>query len=175
MIDWYCLCGCLICESPVGCWWLVVLMFNFLIWGYTYSWLWLRFAFAYIGCEGLRATRLMTSLFNASFPHSQCRQPFLCVWLTLSAKSLQLFPTLCDPVDCSLPGSSIHGIFQVRKLECFAILDSLWHLVFSLPEMLCLSCPGHSYSPSDSWSAYSVTTLFPWGMCVFPPMRSHCT
>ena len=29
----------------------------------------------------------------------------------------QLCPTLCDPVDCSPPGSSIHGIFQARVLE----------------------------------------------------------
>ena len=28
--------------------------------------------------------------------------------------------TLCDPMDCSLPGSSVHGIFQVRILEWFA-------------------------------------------------------
>ena len=30
-------------------------------------------------------------------------------------------PTLCDPVDCSLPGSSIHGILQARILERVAI------------------------------------------------------
>ena len=30
-------------------------------------------------------------------------------------------PTLYDPVDCSLPGSSIHGIFQARVLEWVAI------------------------------------------------------
>ena len=29
--------------------------------------------------------------------------------------------TLCDPVDCSPPGSSVHGVFQARVLECFAI------------------------------------------------------
>ena len=29
----------------------------------------------------------------------------------------QLCPTLCDPMDWSLPGSSIHGIFQARVLE----------------------------------------------------------
>ena len=29
----------------------------------------------------------------------------------------QLCPTLSDPMDCSLPGSSIHGIFQARVLE----------------------------------------------------------
>ena len=28
--------------------------------------------------------------------------------------------TLCDPMDCSLPGSSVHGILQVRILEWFA-------------------------------------------------------
>ena len=33
----------------------------------------------------------------------------------------QSCPTLCDPVDCNLPGSSIHGIFQARVLEWVAI------------------------------------------------------
>ena len=29
----------------------------------------------------------------------------------------QSCPTLCDPMNCSLPGSSVHGIFQARTLE----------------------------------------------------------
>ena len=33
----------------------------------------------------------------------------------------QLCPTLCNLIDCSLPGSSIHGIFQARVLEWVAI------------------------------------------------------
>ena len=33
----------------------------------------------------------------------------------------QLCPTLSDPMDCSLPGSSIHGIFQAIVLEWIAI------------------------------------------------------
>ena len=33
----------------------------------------------------------------------------------------QSCPTLCDPVDCSLPGSSLHGILQARILEWVAI------------------------------------------------------
>ena len=33
----------------------------------------------------------------------------------------QLCPTLCNPMDCSPPGSSIHGIFQARVLEWAAI------------------------------------------------------
>ena len=36
----------------------------------------------------------------------------------------QLCPTLCDPMDCSLPGSSVHGIFQARILEWVAIAFS---------------------------------------------------
>ena len=33
----------------------------------------------------------------------------------------QSCPTLCDPVDCSPPGSSVHGILQVRILEWVTI------------------------------------------------------
>ena len=36
----------------------------------------------------------------------------------------QLCPVLCDPMDCSLPGSSVHGIFQARVLEWGAIAFS---------------------------------------------------
>ena len=39
-------------------------------------------------------------------------------------KSLQLCPTLCDPMDCSPPGSSAHGILQGRILERVAMLSS---------------------------------------------------
>ena len=41
-----------------------------------------------------------------------------------AAKSLQSCPTLSDPMDCSLPGSSFHGIFQARVLEWVAIAFS---------------------------------------------------
>ena len=50
----------------------------------------------------------------------------------------QSCPTLSDPMDCSLPGSSIHGIFQARVLEWGAIAFSqetlVWcNLVLRLP------------------------------------------
>ena len=48
-----------------------------------------------------------------------------------AAKLLQSWPTLSDPMDCSLPGSSVHGIFQARVLEWGAIAFSNKH--FSLP------------------------------------------
>ena len=42
--------------------------------------------------------------------------------LTFSEKEVaQSCPTLSDPMDCSLPGSSAHGIFQARVLEWVAI------------------------------------------------------
>ena len=39
----------------------------------------------------------------------------------LRAKSLWLCPHLCDLMNCSLPGSSVHGILQARILEWVAI------------------------------------------------------
>ena len=37
--------------------------------------------------------------------------------ILLSLQRAQSCPTLCDPVDCSPPGSSVRGIFQARILE----------------------------------------------------------
>ena len=42
-------------------------------------------------------------------------------------KSLQSCPTLSDPMDCSLPGSSVHGIFQARVLE--------WGAIYLIPQI----------------------------------------
>ena len=44
--------------------------------------------------------------------------------LVCCAKSLKSCPTLCNPMDCSPPGSSVHGIFQARILERVAMLSS---------------------------------------------------
>ena len=41
-----------------------------------------------------------------------------CAWWAKDAKSC---PTLCNPLDCSLPGLSVHGISQARILEWVAI------------------------------------------------------
>ena len=52
--------------------------------------------------------------------------PFLlqCMKVKSESEVAQLYPTLSDPMDCSLPGSSIHGIFQARVLEWGAIAFS---------------------------------------------------
>ena len=39
----------------------------------------------------------------------------------MHAKLLQTCPTLCDPTDCSPPGSSVHGILQARELQWVAM------------------------------------------------------
>ena len=55
--------------------------------------------------------------------------PFLLLCMKLKSESevAQLCPTLHDPMDCSLPGSSAHGIFQARVLEWVAIAFSIFH------------------------------------------------
>ena len=42
---------------------------------------------------------------------------FILIYVLCSAKSLQSCPTLCDPRDCSSPGSFVHGVLQARILE----------------------------------------------------------
>ena len=47
---------------------------------------------------------------------------YSCVLVTQSC------PTLCDPIDCSPPGSSVYGIFRARILEWVAISFSWKHV-----------------------------------------------
>ena len=55
---------------------------------------------------------------------------FLLQYMKVKSESevAQSCPTLHDPMDCSLPGSSVHGIFQARVLEWGAIAFSAWPL-----------------------------------------------
>ena len=50
-----------------------------------------------------------------------CHFLLRCMKVKSESEVAQLCPTLQDPMDCSLPGSSIHGIFQARVLEWGAI------------------------------------------------------
>ena len=50
------------------------------------------------------------------------------------SEGAQSCPTLCDPMDCSLSGSSTHGIFQARVLEWGAIVFSV--LALRTPQIL---------------------------------------
>ena len=53
-----------------------------------------------------------------------CHFLLQCMKVKSQSEVAQLCPTLSDPMDCSLPGSSIHGIFQARVLEWGAIAFS---------------------------------------------------
>ena len=53
-----------------------------------------------------------------------CHFLLQCMKVKSESEVAQSYPTLCDPMDCSLPGSSIHGIFQARVLEWGAIAFS---------------------------------------------------
>ena len=54
-----------------------------------------------------------------------CLLNFMIWWLNVTnmyeSEVAQLCPTLCDPMDCSWPGFSVHGIFQAGVLEWVAI------------------------------------------------------
>ena len=65
-----------------------------------------------------------------------CHFLLQCMKVKSESEVTQSCPTLSDPMDCSPPGSSIHGIFQARVLEWGAIvrwiqlcssLSILWH------------------------------------------------
>ena len=54
-----------------------------------------------------------------------CHVLLQCMKVKSESEFTQLHPTLRNPMDCSLPGSSIHGIFQARVLEWVAIAFSI--------------------------------------------------
>ena len=65
---------------------------------------------------------LLLDLSHSFFSFSAIHHlPFLYLHVCMCAELLQLCPTLCDPMDCSPPGSSVRGIFQARILEWAAI------------------------------------------------------
>ena len=76
-----------------------------------------------------------------------------------AAKSLQSCPTLCNPMDCSLPGFSVPGILQARTLEWVAISFSnawKWKVkVKSLSRVWLLATPwttAYQFLPSMGFS-----------------------
>ena len=98
-------------------------------------------------------------------------------WPLLSAaaaKSLQSCPTLCDPRDCSPPGSRIPGILQARTLEWVAIAFSnawKWKVkVKSLSHVRLLTTPwtaayqappSMGFSRQEYWSGVPLPSLSP--------------
>ena len=72
-----------------------------------------------------------------------CLPPAACIVfknVCVCVKLLQLCLTLCDPVDCSLPGSSVRGILQARILEWLAMPSSR---IFPIQGSKCPLCLLH--------------------------------
>ena len=73
--------------------------------------------------------------------------------------------TLSDPMDCSLPGSSVHGIFQARVLEWGAIAFSIWTMgtvIFEvIVSLLCIHYLTYLSTPYKVWSLWWL--FFSWG------------
>ena len=78
-----------------------------------------------------------------------------------AAKSLQLCPTLCDPIDSSPPGSPVPGILKARTLEWVAIsfsMSKLWEMVKDREAW----CGGaHGVAKNWTWLSDCTTTKFP--------------
>ena len=80
--------------------------------------------------------------------------------MCVCAKSLQLCLTLCDPMDCSPPGSSVHGTLQARILEWVAMPFSRG-LSWPRIEPTSLMSPalaGEFFTASTTWEAQLIRT-----------------
>ena len=76
----------------------------------------------------------------------------------ICAKFLHSCPTLCDPMDCSPPSSSVQGILQARTLEWVAVPSSRgssWHRIKPRPLMSPASAGGF-FTTSATWEAATV-------------------
>ena len=65
-----------------------------------------------------------------------CHFLLQCMKVKSESEVTQSYPTLHNPMGCSLPGSSAHGIFQSRVLEWGAIAFSLLQVLSVLPTSL---------------------------------------
>ena len=88
-----------------------------------------------------------------------CHFLLQCMKVKSESEVAQLCPTPSDPMDCSLPGSSVHGIFQARVLEWVAI-------AFSEQMLRCCRCcwsgPPHPHS-ENHWvrvAVWQATTTY---------------
>ena len=89
-----------------------------------------------------------------------------------AAKSLQLCPTPCDPIDSSPLGSPVPGILQARILEWVAIFFSnAWMHAKSLQSSLTLGNPMDSSPPGSSVHRILQTRILEWVAISFPMVQ----
>ena len=90
----------------------------------------------------------------------------------------QSCPALCDPLDCSPPGSSIHGILQARTLEWGAISQKCISHSFGDGKYEIKAQKGPVWWEPSSWliaSALSVCSYWRkgWGIFLEPSLLAH--
>ena len=84
-----------------------------------------------------------------------CHFLLQCMKVKCEREVAQSCPTLSDPMDCSLPGSSTHGIFQARVLEWVAIAFSVGlHRTLQLQLLQCY------------WLGHRLGSLWYWMVCL---------
>ena len=97
-----------------------------------------------------------------------CHFLLQCMKMKSESEDAQSCPTLSDPMDCSLPGSSIHGIFQARVLVWVAIAFSATN-TNNLLSAKC--CAGLSSTPFCSRDGYTQSRQIE-ALGVMSPVRS---
>ena len=104
-----------------------------------------------------------------------CHFLLQCMKVKSESEATQSCPTLSDPVDCSPPSSSIHGILQARTLEWGAISFSnawKWKVkVKSLKSCPTLSDPVDCSPPGSSIHWICQAQVLEWGAIAFSKTR----
>ena len=100
-----------------------------------------------------------------------CHFLLQCMKVKSESEVAQSCPTLSDPMDCSLPGSSVHGIFQASVLEWGAIAFSAGNASGKEPACQCRSHRRYGFSP---WVGREDALRGAWQPTpVFLPGKSH--
>ena len=79
-----------------------------------------------------------------------CHFLLRCMKVKSESEVAQSCPTLSDPMNCSLPGSSVHGIFQARVLEWGAITFSMDYIVYGILQARILEWVAYPFSRGSS-------------------------
>ena len=96
-----------------------------------------------------------------------CHFLLQCLKVKSESEVTQLCPTLSDPMDCSLPDSSIRGNFQARVLEWGAIAKYNLFSCFILPKSTSFFLYYILYSLRDIFTSFIVPwKIFLWVACI---------
>ena len=86
-----------------------------------------------------------------------CHFLLQCMKVKSESEVVQPCPTLRDPMDCSPPGSSVHGIFQVRVMEWGAIAFSK-RVSMEINFRFCVYV--------NLLQSYAYLVIIPWPLCI---------